>query len=404
MKRGALTAGLVTGAVILTAAVAAGASGELVAWEDRFERESGPLGGPWIDPGDAYRVDEGSGRAFATGAGAAWRDTGVISHEIEVTPYKLTDPGPGNSIGGVTVGLVDANNFVGYELVKTTRDFMNGPESKSVLYLRIAGQETVIREVLHPELVIDQTVNLRLRKHGQVVETYLDGVLDVSYTLDAAQAAALNGTNAGLLNLAGRNNYFEARAYDLVNPPPSPPAPSTPVPTPSTTPPAPAPTATPSSTPTSPGASEPPTTGTFRDSSGDLRAGADLRRLTVASGKRTVITSTHRALRRAVGVQLKIYVDATAARAGPEYLLRTAVGRAGDGWSVRRVNGWLSAGTKVSCASARNIDYASDKVRFSLGPACLGRGDRLRIAAVATQGGLADWAPSRRAFYPWLSR
>ena len=189
-----------------------------LAWEDLFERESsGPLGSPWVDPFDAYRIDQASGRAYAPAPiGRAWRDTGTTSHEIEVTPYKLTDAGTGNSIGGVTVGLVDDNNFVGYELVKTTSTFMNGPEAKSVLYLRVAGQETVVVEVPHPEFAIDQTIDLRLRKVGKVVEAYLDDVLDATYRLDGEQARALAGTNAGLANFAGPNNFYEARAFAIV--------------------------------------------------------------------------------------------------------------------------------------------------------------------------------------------
>jgi len=208
-------AGLVSLAVLLTPSVASGAGGPL-AWEDLFERESGPLGSPWIDPGATYQVDQATGRAYAaTRFAFAWRDTGSTSHEIEVTPYKLTDGGSGDSVGGVTVGQLDGDNFVGYELVKTSPTFLNGPESKSVLYLRVGGQETVVVEKPHPELAIDQTVDLRLRKAGRVVEAYLDDVLDATYTLTSTQAKALAGTNAGLVNFAGPNNYYEVRAFQI---------------------------------------------------------------------------------------------------------------------------------------------------------------------------------------------
>jgi len=216
MTKRVLALGLVTVALVLIPGLAVGATTSQLAWEDSFERESGSLGSPWVDPGGIFRVDQGSGRAYAAGIGSAWRDVGAIDHEIEITPYKLTDAGSGNSIGGVTVGQVDANNFVAYELVKSTPDFLNGPEAKSVLYVRVAGQETELVTVSHPEFAIDQTVDLRLRKVGPVVEAYIDDVLDARVRLNGAQDKALSGTNVGLVNFTGPNNYYEARAFRLI--------------------------------------------------------------------------------------------------------------------------------------------------------------------------------------------
>ena len=217
MKNRVFAIGLVTVVLALSPGLAVGATTSQLAWEDLFERESGSLGSPWVDPSGTFRVDQGSGRAYAaTGAGSAWRDSGSIDHEIEVTPYKLTDAGSGNSIGGVTVGQVNVDNFVGYELVKTTPAFLNGPEAKSVLYVRVAGLETVLVTVSHPEFALDQTVDVRLRKVGAVVEAYLDDVLDARVRLNGEQKKALAGTNVGLVNFTGPNNYYEARAFRLI--------------------------------------------------------------------------------------------------------------------------------------------------------------------------------------------
>lgn len=432
-----LSVGLVGLAVALATGVASGASGVEPAWEDLFEQESGPLRSPWVDPLSTFRVDGDSGRAYAVrGSGSAWRDVGTRDHEIEVTPYKLTDGGQGNSVGGVTVAVADADNFVGYELVKTTPDFLNGPESKSVLYLRVGARETEVVTVQHPELRIDQTVDLRLRKVGRVVEAYLDDVLDARYILDPAQGAALTGTNAGLVTLTGPNNYYEARAFAVVEPPPptetstststsaSPstsPSPSTSAsasaPPPRSTssatplpvlPPAFAttqPTAVPSTSASARPPSRAPSVRSFRDRAGDVPVGADLRRLTVVNGNRILIRSSHRALRRTAEVAIVVYVNTTASRAGPEYKIGTVLGPGKDWLSVRRIDGWQSTtGPKVACRSSRAVDYAAETVTFSLAPACLGGAARFTLAGRVTQGGLRDWAPSRRGLYGWVTR
>ena len=80
-----------------------------------------PLGAPWVDLDNSFAVNGGSGRAFATKAGAlAWRDTGRAGgsprsrSRLTSSPVIGGNGGSGrNSLGGVVVGLSDAGNFVG---------------------------------------------------------------------------------------------------------------------------------------------------------------------------------------------------------------------------------------------------------------------------------------------------
>ena len=161
-------------------------------------------------------MDGALGRAWANQTQAlAWRDTGAPDHEIEVTPYKLTGGGGPNSLGGVVVGLSDQHNFVGYELVKTDETVLNGPESKSVIYLRIAGiRDRGRHRPEHPELARRQRdaaeiaapgsmVDMRLRKVGPVITAYLNDVVDATYTLTPAQAEAPRWHQRRLRELRG---------------------------------------------------------------------------------------------------------------------------------------------------------------------------------------------------------
>ena len=107
---------------------------------------------PWQNPG-AYQ--QASSSAFSqAGNGMAWRDTTTVDHEIEIPAYKLDGGGGENSIGGVVAGLTNANNFVGYELVKTGPSGPAGAESKSVMYVKVDGTETTLDSKLHPELTL----------------------------------------------------------------------------------------------------------------------------------------------------------------------------------------------------------------------------------------------------------
>jgi hypothetical protein len=396
--------------------VASGAPMPEEAFTDTFDG-SLPLTTPWVNPGNVYQ-QSATGVAFPSGAGAAWRDTGAVAHQITIPAYKITDPtGPGNSIGGVTVAVVDQNNYVGFEVVKTTSGVLNSPESKTVLSVVVGGAET--RQVVNPHpapdaFEIDDVMSLRLRREGRTIEAFLNGVPELSIVLDDVENEALeDATRVGLINLFGPNNYDSARGDRLVDvPPTTPPPPTAEAPTvlppviPPVIPPVvpgPGPT-TAAPTTASPQPTPKPTSvvRTFTDAKSDLALGADLRSLKVTSGKTVQFLTTHKGLTKKTAVGVNVYVDTNPATVGPEFKVSTVVGQ-GTKVSVNRVKNWVTK-KPVTCTTSRTVSYDAETVRLTMTPSCLGTSSSFRLAAEATQSGQRDWAPDRRTFYASMPR
>ncbi|HEX6659380.1 MAG TPA: hypothetical protein VF065_14925, partial [Ilumatobacter sp.] len=188
-------------------------------------------------------------------------------------------------------------------------------------------------------------------------------------------------------------------APTVTDPPPADPEPTpTPSPAPAPTP-APPPTTDPALTPVPTLAS----VGRFTDRAGDLATGADLRGLLVRNEGVITIQSTHRNLTRRLGAVVTMYIDTRTSKNGPEYFVSAGVGPS-TGWVVRKVRDWKAVGDPVKCTSTMRASYATERVTFTVGRACVGRPGPIRIAALVTDGRLKDWGPSKRAFNTWVAR
>jgi hypothetical protein len=199
-------------------------------WTDTFDYGTGSTlaspSSPWLGDGRGYfNVAEEAGLPLAyvdwTSAGInrrTWREVG--NSDMRVVGRLRTTPPAGShsaSISAITAALLDGDNYMGLELVKTEQGA--GPiglaESKAVLYSRFGGHDVDIAAVDVPlsyatEYILTLTV-VGARVDGVVAQS--DGtILATVSTVLPDEALSSLGTQAGIVNLYGSGAFLEVSA------------------------------------------------------------------------------------------------------------------------------------------------------------------------------------------------
>jgi hypothetical protein len=73
-------------------------------------------------------------------------------------------------------------------------------------------------------------------------------------------------------------------------------------------------------------------------------------------------------------------------------------------WNIHRAANWQPVRRPIECRSATRVGYRTETVKATMSPACVGSPAGLRVAVLVRHQGVADWAPSQRAFLPLIVR
>lgn len=145
--------------------------------------------------------------------------------------------------------------------------------------------------------------------------------------------------------------------------------------------------------------------GVFTDRVGDLRAGADLRKVVVRNEGRLILKFKHEDLRAGYYAGVAAYIDTTRRRPGPEYVIGGGIGGDSD-WQMWRTRRWRTVGSgPLNCPTNLKVDYRNDISKFVIARRCLDGAGRVRVSVVANDDdGDRDWAPRYHRFYGWVRR
>jgi hypothetical protein len=134
---------------------------------------------------------------------------------------------------------------------------------------------------------------------------------------------------------------------------------------------------------------------------------ADVHAMTARHGaERLAVSFQFGDLRRQTGAGIVVYVDTTAGRRGPEYLLSSGLGDGTD-YVLTRARRWRDRGGPLDCDYSAQIRWDVDRFRAVIDRDCLGNPAEVRVSAKMvdhedSSDPTVDWVPARRQWSLWL--
>ncbi len=148
---------------------------------------------------------------------------------------------------------------------------------------------------------------------------------------------------------------------------------------------------------------------TVRDGADATTSPSDLRTVTLSHrSDRVVVRTTFTDLRRDSAAGLRINLDTTGARPGPEYAVLSGLGDGSD-YVLVRVRDWRPVGEPMSCAHRATLDWAAEVHRLVVARSCLGTPSRVRVGVwmrdhADASHPVTDWLLGPRRWTPWVAR
>lgn len=145
----------------------------------------------------------------------------------------------------------------------------------------------------------------------------------------------------------------------------------------------------------------------FRDELGDANAGIDITKVTVANGKRLILTSHHADLTRSDNQSIGYWIDVDGKHAGPEYVISGFFSSYSE-WDMFKTRHWNRVGEPLNCRSEMRIGYKKNTARFTIWRACLdGLRGHVRVSMGASlqrenASSIQDRAPGFHRFTGWV--
>lgn len=111
-------------------------------------------------------------------------------------------------------------------------------------------------------------------------------------------------------------------------------------------------------------------------------------------------------LRRSSQAGMSVFIDTDRDRRGPEYVLGTGLGDGTD-YALTRARRWRSVGEHLDCSYDARVGWWRDVFRTRMARDCFGNASHVRVSVKMVDpadptGTVADWAPTRRHWTPWL--
>lgn len=104
---------------------------------------------------------------------------------------------------------------------------------------------------------------------------------------------------------------------------------------------------------------------------------------------------------------MRIYVDTSDARFGPEFVITTGM-QEGSDYQLSRMRRWRIASEPLGCRHAVFLDFDGDAVRSTMGRRCLGNPVQVRVGVRMDDHydgshPIRDWFKGRRHLSRWLA-
>lgn len=162
-------------------------------------------------------------------------------------------------------------------------------------------------------------------------------------------------------------------------------------------------------------------TSAFADDHGDMKQGADIRKVRVINDEDTLrVNVRHRDLVRSFrsGSSIAVYIDTDKARTGPEYVFLGATFEGGD-YALLPADGWKQDGNRQvplhGGSYQMKLDYVEDVARISIDQVVLGDPAKVRVevktgAELLPEGSTTpgenekDWLAEPKKFTPWVAK
>jgi hypothetical protein len=162
-------------------------------------------------------------------------------------------------------------------------------------------------------------------------------------------------------------------------------------------------------------------TSAFADAHGDMKQGADIRKVRVMNGEEALrINVRHRDLVKSFrsGSSIAVYIDTDRTRSGPEYVFQGATFEGGD-YALLPAKGFKADGNRqVPLHGGSYImrhDYTEDVARIAIDRAVLENPGKVRVevktgAELLPEGSTSpgenevDWLGTPESFTPWVAK
>jgi len=162
-------------------------------------------------------------------------------------------------------------------------------------------------------------------------------------------------------------------------------------------------------------------TSAVEDARGDMKQGADIRKVRVVNGDETLrINVRHRDLVRSFrsGSSIAVYIDTDRTRTGPEYVFLGATFEGGD-YALLPAEGFKAKGNRQVPLNGGSyimkIDYVEDVARIAIDQVVLEDPAKVRVevktgAELLPEGSTTpgqnevDWLGEPRRFTPWVAK
>ena len=161
-------------------------------------------------------------------------------------------------------------------------------------------------------------------------------------------------------------------------------------------------------------------TSVFTDAYGDMKQGADIRKVRVVNGdQRLRVNVRHRDLVKSFrsGSSIAVYIDTDKARTGPEYVFLGATFEGGD-YALLPAEGWKRDGNRQvplrGGSYMMKLDFVQDVARISIDQVIIGHPARVRVevktgAELVPEGSTTpteterDWLNAPKRFTSWVA-
>jgi hypothetical protein len=162
-------------------------------------------------------------------------------------------------------------------------------------------------------------------------------------------------------------------------------------------------------------------TSVFEDAKGDMKQGADIRKVRVVNGDEKLrINVRHDDLVRSFrsGSSIAVYIDTDRTRTGPEYVFLGATFEGGD-YALLPADGFQQDGNRQvplhGGSYLMKLDYTEDVARIAIDRAVLENPGKVRVevktgAELLPEGSTSpgenevDWLGTPESFTPWVAK
>jgi len=162
-------------------------------------------------------------------------------------------------------------------------------------------------------------------------------------------------------------------------------------------------------------------TSAFADAAGDMKQGADIRKVRVMNGEEALrINVRHRDLVKSFrsGSSIAVFIDTDKAHAGPEYVFQGATFEGGD-YALLPAEGFKADGNRQvplhGGSYVMRLDYVEDVARISIDQVVIGSPEQVRVevktgaellpAGSTTAGPReVDWLGTAKSFTPYVAK